>query len=405
MNICIFFLFIAWLFKVWQTKRLFKPNNLNIYLFLIVFIAMLSNPIKIITDEIPDQNLLRGILDIKNWADPFILFFCLVNLFGNEKHTKQALSGLIIFVIITVAPMLIDVFGITKLGIIRDVQPGRSAGFAEANQYASFLVLFLPLFISLFLVQKKNILYKAFWAIFCTMIFAGLVITGSRGGILSFILSIPIYLWFLVKERKLSLIGIIRTVVILISMSVFAFTIAPANIKETMLQRFNPYNYENIDDLSNSRMQNMRNGLILFWDSPIWGHGLNTFVPLQISRDFETHWNSHNEYLSYLVHFGVLGLTIFVIIKIKIFHHMFRHIMTTIDPWNRILYASYLTGFFGYAFSMFFVNVFAVHSLFWIYTAVMYSHTENQMVKERNNSENRYSFSEVNLIRKNYAEL
>ena len=375
MNICIFLLLITWIFKVWKTRKLFEINNLNIYLFLIVLIAFLSVPIQIIKAEIPGRSLMTGILDVKNWANPLIIFLCLINTL-KKKQIKYALMGLIIFVIITVIPLLIDVFGITKLSFIRDVQPGRAAGFAEANQYASFLVLFLPIILSLFLFQKGSILNKIFWAFVCAMIFVALFITGSRGGILSFIFSIAFYLWFLVKEKKISLIAIVGTIVIMITMSVVAYTIAPIKIKETVNHRFNPYNYKNLDELSNSRLQNLRNGLPLFLDSPIWGHGLNTFVPLEKLHHFETQFSTHNEYLSYLIYFGILGLIIFVIIQIKIFNHVWCHLRKTDDPWMRILYASYLAGFFGYAFSMFFLEVFAVNSLFWIYTAIIYKCSE-----------------------------
>ena len=173
--------------------------------------------------------------------------------------------------------------------------------------------------------------------------------------------------------------AIMRLVVMLIIFCTVAYLVAPAHLKELSTRRFNPKNYEDIEEFSNSRIPGLRNALLLFLESPIWGHGHGTFIPLVNKRKFEIQFNSHNEYLVYLTSYGIIGFTVFIIILTKIFMHMWYNIKTTTDQWNKVIYISYLAGFLGYAFSMLFVNVYSPRIIFWYYTAVIYKYSLIEM--------------------------
>ena len=130
-----------------------------------------------------------------------------------------------------------------------------------------------------------------------------------------------------------------------------------------------------MDDFSNARLPILRNGFVLFLESPIWGHGHNTFTALVKKRQFLYQYNSHNVYLAHLIHYGLVGLFIYIIILSKIFQHMIYHIREDANTRNKALYASYLAGFLGYAFSMLFVNLFGLRLIFWLYTAIIYKYS------------------------------
>jgi O-antigen ligase len=255
-----------------------------------------------------------------------------------------------------------------------DIQTGRSAGFSESNNYAFFLALFFPILLSQFLFQN-NRLHKIFWLICCLFIVIGLVLTGSRSGTISFIVSILAYLWFIKSLKTIKIIAIMRIAAMLVVFSIAAYLIAPAQLKEQTAIRFNPKNYQSVEEFSNARIPGLRNSLVLFLESPIWGHGLGSYLPLVEKRQFEVQLNSHIEYLVYLVNFGVIGLIIYIMILIKVYQHMCYHIKTTTDQWNKVHYISYLAGFLGYVIFMLFCNVFHIRILFWLYTAVIYKYS------------------------------
>ena len=91
---------------------------------------------------------------------------------------------------------------------------------------------------------------------------------------------------------------------------------------------------------------------------------------------------AHNEYINYMIEFGIVGCFIYVIIFWKIFQHVWRHLNEATDPWNKHLYISYIAGFSGWIFSMLGVQLFLPSHIFWVYTAVIYKYSQLENVRE-----------------------
>ena len=72
-----------------------------------------------------------------------------------------------------------------------------------------------------------------------------------------------------------------------------------------------------------------------------------------------------------LVHFGIIGLIIFVAALASIFKQMIRLAKSTNELLIKRMSLCYLAGFCGYAFAMLTVNIAQPKYLFWAYTAVM----------------------------------
>jgi len=118
-----------------------------------------------------------------------------------------------------------------------------------------------------------------------------------------------------------------------------------------------------------------RQGLQLFFERPLLGHGHDTFVPLSKSR-FPMWGNSHNEYLLYLVNYGIIGFLIFLIIFYKIYRYTSQQLAGTSDPAKQQLLISYLAGLAGFVSCMFGVNVMVINYPFWIYTAAIFKYCQ-----------------------------
>jgi len=379
LNMCYYLLLLAWALKIVKKRKVFEPNNVNKYLILMIVVVLVSIPIKILLDEIPNISLMGEIIMAKNWTNPLILFFILVNIIDNEKACNNIQMGLVLFLLFTVLSMLLIIYEVVEIGTLR-VDSGRSAGFSEANQYAAFLVLFIPLLFSFFLNQKSS-LPKAISAFILIITLIGLFVTGSRGGTLSFLLSIIVYLLILKREKMIRIATVIFIVLTLLVVGGISYVVVPVIVREGVSTKFDPSDCDDLNDYTSGRIGLWHNGIKLFIESPIFGHGQQTIVPLSKLRGFPTAGNSHNDYILHAVQYGSIGLVIFLMLFTKVFQHVWHHFNITTDSWSKYLYASYLAGFLGYAFAMFSVNLFAPRYLFWMYTAIIYKYSQLEMTK------------------------
>jgi O-antigen ligase len=154
-----------------------------------------------------------------------------------------------------------------------------------------------------------------------------------------------------------------------------AFVASPPSLKQEIIERFDPSKAEDMQDYSSGRLGIWRRGVALFLESPIFGHGQNSFVELSQLQNIGKVFTMHNDYLNCLVEFGIVGLILFLLVFYKIFQNMWQSLNTTASPWEKRLYISYIAGFCGYLTGMFFTNMGPARDLFWIYTAIVYKYS------------------------------
>jgi O-antigen ligase len=375
-NLAIYLLLFAWAFRVAFQRKFFDSNNLNKYLILMILMALVSIPIKIWIAEVPNRGVIGEIIYWKNWTNPFILFFILFNTIDNEKTCRGILLGLILFLFVTALTTPLISLGVIRLGTLHGFYEGRAMGFASPNQYASFLVLFIPLVLTYFLFANQFIT-KIGTGILLAVSFIALVTTGSRGGALSLLMSMAVYLLLMKRQNILRLNSIILVFIALVIIGFSSFVLAPPKVKETVMSRFDLTNPETIEEISGAhgRTKFWQSAFRFFMEKPILGHGQNSFYYLYKGR-FGIGGASHNHYIKHLIEFGIIGLGIYIMIFTKIFLHVRRHLVTTNNLWQRKFFVTYLAGFLGYSFSMLAVDIGPPRYLFWIYTATIYKYSE-----------------------------
>ena len=371
-NLTLYILFMFWAIRIIKNRRIIQPNNVNIYIVFLVLIAGFSILIKLLLGEVPIRSLKTEFFDLKTWANPFLFFFVFYNIIDNERVCKLGIIGLIYFLVLTLLPMLLQAFGISRLDMIGDfsAQSERFAGFAEANQYATFLVLLAPLSFTYFLFRKSMII-KILTLILTIMIIIGLFFTGSRGGAISFFVAIGIYIILVYRQKLINFKRAQIFYFIITIIFITSFAILPVKIKQHIINRISIRSYDSVNQFTGQRATIFLHGLKLFNESPIFGHGHGTFVYL-INKKYNIMFNSHNDFLLYLVNYGIVGLTILLLLFGKIFMHVNNAFKSSANNWRKGLYASYIAGFSGYIVSMMFVNVMTPTVIFWIYTALIY---------------------------------
>ena len=368
-NLIIYIFLFLWAFSVIKNRKIVEPHKVNKYLLLMVLVMLVAIPIKILGGEIPNVSISNELINVKSGANPILLFFVLFNIVDDEKTCKRALLGLIALLAITVLSQFLGAFGIIEYDAADLAKEGRASGLGNANDYASFLVLFIPLLLSSFLF-KRGAAIKSAAAILLFLSFSGLIITGSRGGALSFLFSMLIYFLLLYREKIVNLRKIILLCMMLTVVSGVVFLILPSKVTDAVTARFDPTQSEDLRELTSGRTLIWSCGLRLFMESPIFGHGNRAFLPL-VEKKFSVRAVAHNQYLEHLVNYGILGLTILLMIFFKLFQYVWNQIQATRDIWNKQLYISYIAGFCGYVFSLLSINGGASRYPFWIYVAII----------------------------------
>ena len=370
-NGVLYIFMISWCLRAFKRRQLIRHNSINKYILLLIVIAGLSIPVKLLLNEIPDISLYNELVILKSWSNAFILFFILYNTIDDEKTCYRFLTAMMLFLMVTVFSALVVYSGLAHMGNL-NVRYERSAGFTEPNQYAALLALFLPLFYDK-LIFIKPVKWKVLTITIIVIIFLCFLITGSRGGMLAMVFATVVYAILLYRNR-LFRIGRLTAIFLLILPLLFTVTlsVAPGEIKQMLIQRFYPDNAEDMKNLAtgSNRTTFWKNGFKLFMQRPIIGHGQETFTALMM-MNYSIKKNSHNDYLLYLVHFGIIGLMVFVAALATIYKQMIRLAKSTNELLIKRVSLCYLAGFCGYAFAMFTVNISQPKYLFWAYTAVM----------------------------------
>lgn len=369
-NVSLYILLCAWLISGARKKRWIQPNNLNMSLVILMVMIVASMFIK--PFFIPNMDWKVELSGVKEAITAFVLFFIVFNVINDERTCRRVLLALGLLVVCSVVAMLFVTYGM-NIGRIHVSIEQRSAGFSEPNQYAAFLVLFIPLLLSSFLLSRVRA-KKLVILIFCILVFAGLIVTGSRGGIISFLIVLAYYAFQLVKLNVMKLQKVVIASVVLSVIVTGAFVVAPAKTSHATLERVDPTQATTIDAYTSGRTWIWPRAFNVFLSSPLFGHGHNSSVMMMKLR-YRMAVNTHNDYLTYIIDYGLIGLFIYLAVFFKIFRYIRDKLSNEEEPFSRLLYVSYLAGFLAYLLTMFGVNIIEPKYPFWIYTATVYKYS------------------------------
>jgi O-antigen ligase len=343
---------------------------------------MFSAFVKILKAEIPDVSILGEIIIFKTWLNPVLLFFILFNIINDEETCNKTLFGLCLLVFVLILTQLLATFGITNYGARSIERFGRVGGFGAAGEYAITLALLLPFVLSISFLAKKGFIVKFVGRILVFLILMGLVNAGSRNGAVTLLCSLTVYLVLLKREKIMGFIPIVLLATMMIVVGTAAFLASPSGVKEVVTERFDPTTAEDVDELTSGRTDLWKNGWKLFIESPLWGHGNNTFKELSRLKGYPRYGHPHNEYLKHLAENGVIGFSVFLLIFYKIYQNVQRALSATGNRWQKLLYLSYLSGLISFMVGIFATNTGPSLYLFWIYTGIIYKYIQLEKNKE-----------------------
>ncbi len=368
-NTVMYIFIIVWVWQLIRSKRMITPHPASLYLALFLATVVISTIIMVLVGMVPYVSLSRAFISIKSWADPLILFYIFYNIISSEKECYNFINALTLFLVVIALSVLMGTFGYLDFDWLPFGATERASGFGNPNDYASYLVLFIPLFLVKFFLLNNNV-WKFFGVCTLLLLSSGIIITGSRGGILGALFAVLIFFLLLKREVRFRfplVVFIISGCCVLLTLS---FLIAPQQVREDLQERVLPESSQDLDKYSAGRLSRWNNTFKLFVKRPLVGHGHKSMKPLA-EKYFYSDAVGHNLYLSYLAQYGLVGLTLFLIALVKILSYVKRSYSVSQNLTNRLLYLSYSSGVAGFLFSLIFVDGGGAHYFFWVYSAVM----------------------------------
>ncbi len=377
------------IFKFTLEKKIMLPTNLPILAFTFFLLTQIASTVTS-TDTYTSifgypTRLNGGLLSIISY---FILFAgAFINL--NTEKVKN-LTLVLIFTAVTVAlwgipshfnsdPTCYVLTGKLTTGCWQkefNPQLRIFSTFGQPNWLASYMVLTLPVALSLTLTFKKQ--KQLIFAAASTLIFWALILTNSRSGLLGLAVSLGILTPLLgIKILKLNLKILI---IILIAFAIISLSFADlvtSRIKDTLQSsapaisqtETSPHTQSSLTsggtESGQIRLIVWQGAISIFKRWPILGPGPETFVNAYYlyrpkaqnqTSEWEFFYNkAHNEFLNYLSTTGILGLLgfSFLCISIIISIAKFNNTDTLASNFQKAVLASVLgylvTIFFGFS--------------------------------------------------------
>lgn len=170
--------------------------------------------------------------------------------------------------------------------------------------------------LALFLLFNSKFFNKVQKIILFAVLFFGLFFLARKGVILSFFILLPLYLINIIKSKPV-MISSISIVII----AFFAFMFVP-EIKNRYAELWNKESYiKNEVTSTGIRLVLWENSLELIKESPIFGYGIGDIQDL-LSQQMKSNGflvlaerksNCHNQYLQFVLSFGLIGFAFFII--------------------------------------------------------------------------------------------
>lgn len=260
----------------------------------------------------------------------------------NSIKTKEDFNILITFLVI--AATLVALYGLYqyKVGVDMedkwvdvannpDVKTRVYSVFGNPNILAEYLIMVIPISISLFWYSKK-VHKKAIFLGTSLILMLALVLTLSRGGWIGFAFGILVFVILIEKRLLLSIIPLVLGAVYFLPQSILNRILSIGNLGDSS----NAYRLK-IWDIT----------LDIIRDNWLVGVGFG-YIPFKST--FETYirtmpaYHSHNTYLQITGEMGILGLIIFISFIFILYKYSIKRLIKGEDRYIRTMAGGVLAG-------------------------------------------------------------
>jgi O-antigen ligase len=276
-----------------------------------------------------------------------IVLFLMSQVYFRPEHWR----GFVWFVVLL--GFLVSLFGILqyltfnqKLFWFREMHYGGMpfGPYVNRNHFAGFVELTIPFSLVPLALGKVRRERMPLMALFATVPIVALLLTTSRGGILSFIAQL-VFLFSLLLIRKVNTrYVIVGGMVILLAVSAVTWIGA-----QNVLQRFS--GIQRFELSTGKRIAMRKDTWRLFLDHPVIGTGLGSFEKAYPRYDSEYDGkvvnHAHNDYLEGLAETGLIGGACCLWFLVVVFRNAFKNLTNNEQSLTSLLSLSGMLGFVG----------------------------------------------------------
>jgi O-antigen ligase len=313
--------------------------------------------------QYPYYDLVASGIKLKTGLIDHYIFF-LVFLFGvrTTEDALKVIKGLLLGALAANVVTILDAAGIISLGF-RIREDGRTAGaIGESNQYAAFIILFLPATIAAAVAARG--FQRLFWFGATLIGCMTLVMTASRGGFvgLAMMCAVGAYLYrHLISYSRISgwVFGSLILLVLVVSFSQYGNLLA-----ERMIGTSGSIDASTV---SSGRSDIWATALAAMFAHPmtfITGFGWDAYAHMPF------HYSPHNHYLALWFNLGLVGLFFGSYLLFSAIGRARRASLMAAPPLRGQLIA-FVLGAVGVATAVFFVDLHKPWFYFWMYTGAV----------------------------------
>ena len=333
-----------------------KYFKTNVWILIFVLVVGISAMTSISLEESRNIALLMG---------AFILsYFVVINTIENKKQFKFILYLFIIATVLTAVYGLYqykygDLYSQAWLDtdMFEDIKMRVYSTFENPNVYGEYLILAIPIIISL-MWEEKEIAKKLMLLAALGITMLAMVLTFSRGCWLGAMFAIA--LLAVMIDRRFIILGIL------------ALMAMPFVLPETIINRF--MSIGNMGDSSTSYRVYIWLGTLAmlkdYWFSGI-GMGItsfNTVYPIYSYNNVTTP-HSHNLFLQIVVEYGIVGLIIFA----GVMYNFYKETIISVFKNKNVVTMGFISGVSGFMIESLFDHTwynYRVVLIFWIVIAL-----------------------------------
>lgn len=310
----------------------FYPSPLTASIALIVGLATLAF-------FMPTQLSLEGTLTARPSEVNLVLLFCLTGLLSiplainpphawqefsgtfircvvmfivmvNVVRTKARLKGLLLLALAAGLWLSVEAINDYRLGLMT-VEGYRASGrgggiFGNSNDMALFLVTIVPIAIAL-LLGSRSLALKFFFGGGVVLMFAGIVLTYSRGGFIGLLVALTFFAWKAGQRRRFMIIVVGFLIVAAFLALVPGYALRLASILVPSLDPLGS---------SDARSGELFRSLYVAIRHPLLGIGMGNYAPEMSHRGLVTH-NSYTQVAGEMGMAALVCYTMFIVKPLK----------------------------------------------------------------------------------------
>ena len=361
-NAILYLIALVLMFRIVVERQRLQAGPIHLFFAILIAYALVTWLVAGLIIEYPGYDLIDSGIRLKSELIDYFIFF-LVFYYGtsSRRDAMTVLGALLLAALFANAMTVADVTGIYDLGF-EERESGRTEGaLGEANQYAAFVILFLPGMIAALMLARG--VWRLFWLGAVLVSAVALVMTVSRGAFVGLLVAALWGAW-LYRHRlspgKVSAWLLAGVIVLTVAVSLSQYS---ALLEERL---FTQTGSIDLSDASSGRVDIWSAALLRMIAAPITlltGYGWDVYWTMPFR------YSPHNHYLSLWFNLGLPGLLSGVGVLASGVRRA-RRASQAAEPRLRAHLVGFVIGVLALCVAVFFVDLHRPWLYFWAYVGV-----------------------------------